>query len=44
MNLAFAVIFLWTGAALLFLASRGLEEASPWGAFQTVMTHIRAGA
>lgn len=41
MNLALAVIFLWLGATLLYLASRGLEAATPWAAFQTVMTRMR---
>jgi hypothetical protein len=41
MNLAFACIFLWVGASMLYLASRGIEAATPWGAFQTVLTKMR---
>lgn len=41
MNLAFAVLFLWFGASLLYLASHGLEASTPWGAFQKVLTDVR---
>lgn len=37
MNLAFAVLFLWVGCACLYVGSHGLEAATPWGAFQTVL-------
>lgn len=42
MNLAFGILFVWIGAAMLFLASHGLQAASPWGAFQTVIGRMRA--
>lgn len=38
MNLALAVVFLWMGAACLYLASHGLEASTPWAAFQTVLS------
>lgn len=41
MNLAFAVIFLWLGAACLWVASHDLEAQTVWGAFGTVLTHMR---
>jgi len=37
MNLAFAMLFLWIGAAALWFASHGVEAASPWEAFATVL-------
>jgi hypothetical protein len=44
MNLAFAVVFLWVGCAMLYLGSHGLEAATPWGALQTLMTKARGDA
>jgi hypothetical protein len=41
MNLVMAILCLWVGAAMLFLASHGLEAATPWAAFQTVLTKAR---
>lgn len=41
MKLAFGIMFLWTGAAMLYLASHGLEATTPWGAYQTILTDIR---
>ncbi len=41
MNLAFGVLFLWLGASMLYLGSHGLEASTPWGAYSTVLTHIR---
>jgi hypothetical protein len=40
-NLAFAVMFLWAGGALLFVASRGLQATTPWGAYQSVVAKMR---
>lgn len=37
MNLAFAVLFLWMGASCLYLASHGIQAATPWAAFQTIL-------
>lgn len=42
MKLAFGTLFLWTGAALIALASRGIEASTPWGAYQTILSRIRA--
>ena len=42
MKLAFGIMFLWLGASMLYLASHGLEASTPWGAFQTILTKIRA--
>jgi hypothetical protein len=39
-NLVLAVICLWTGSALLFLASHGLQATTPWAAFQTIITKM----
>lgn len=45
MRLALGVLFLWLGAAFLYLASSGLKQAStPWGAYQTLIAKIREGA
>ena len=41
MNLALAVLFLWVGATFMYVASHGLEASTPWGAYQTVLHHIR---
>jgi hypothetical protein len=42
MNLAFGVLFLWFGASLLYVASHGLDAATPWAAFQTILSKARA--
>ena len=41
MRLALAIVFLFTGAAMLQLASHGLEGSSPWEAYQTLITRMR---
>jgi hypothetical protein len=41
MNLAFAIVFLWIGAAALHLASHGIQATTPWEAFQTVLSKAR---
>lgn len=41
MNLALAMMFLWLGAGALYLASHGMEAATPWAAFQTVLGKAR---
>lgn len=43
MRLALGIVFLWMGAACLYLASHGLQAASPWGAYQTILGGIRGG-
>lgn len=42
MNLAFGVLFLWLGATMLYVASHGIDAATPWQAFQTVLTRAAA--
>lgn len=44
MGLVFGVLFLWLGAALLWVASHGTEARTPWGIFQEVTDAIRAEA
>lgn len=41
MNLAFAIIFLWAGAACLWLGSRNTGATTPWGAFSAVLSKVR---
>ena len=43
MNLAFAVLFLWFGASLLYLASHGLEASSPFAAYRSVLGKMAGG-
>lgn len=43
MNLAFGVLFLWLGAACLWLAARGTDAVTPWGAYRQVIDAVRAG-
>lgn len=45
MNLALAIIFLWLGAALLFVAFHGLKDVeSALGAPSDVFAEIRSAA
>lgn len=44
MNLAFAIVFLWIGAELIWLSTRNLEAATPWGVYQTVLTRAAGGS
>lgn len=41
MHLALACLFLWTGSALLYLATRPLQATSPWEAYQTLLSRLR---
>lgn len=43
MRLALGVLFLWLGCALLWVATRGIQAATPWQAYQTVLGAIRDG-
>lgn len=43
MRLAFGVLFLWLGCALLWVATHGVQAATPWQAYQTVLGAIRDG-
>lgn len=44
MNLAFGVLFLWLGAACLWVATHGTSAATPWDAYQDVIGAVRQGA
>lgn len=44
MNLAFGVLFLWLGAACLWLATHGTSAATPWEAYREVIDAIGRGA
>lgn len=37
MKLAFGLLFLWIGGACLFLASHGMQAATPWEAWGTIL-------
>lgn len=41
MNLALGVIFLWSGAALLYIATHDLGATTPWGAYSALLDRIR---
>lgn len=42
MNLAFGVLFIWLGAACLWVAFHGTDASTPWAAFQEVAGAVRA--
>lgn len=41
MGLAFGVLFLWLGAACLWVATHGTQASTPWEAFQQIIGGIR---
>lgn len=41
MNLALGIVFLFAGASLLYIGTRGTEATTPWGAFQTIIGRMR---
>jgi hypothetical protein len=41
MGLALGVLFLWLGAALLWVASHGTEASSPWQVFQQITSGLK---
>lgn len=43
MGLALAVLFIWIGCALLWVASHGTQAATPWAAYQQVTGAMRKG-
>lgn len=43
MNLAFGIIFMWLGAACIWLATRGTDATTPWGAYKAVLDGIGKG-
>lgn len=44
MGLAVAVIFIWLGSALLWVAAHGTQAAKPWQAFTQVTDAMRGEA
>lgn len=43
MGLALAVLFLWLGSALLWVAAHGTQASSPWAVFQQVTGAMKKG-
>lgn len=43
MNLAFGALFLWLGAACIWVAAHGTEARTPWQAYQQIIGGIRKG-
>lgn len=43
MNLALAIVFLWVGAACLWLATHDTPAATPWEAYGEIIKAIRKG-
>jgi hypothetical protein len=43
MGLAFAVVLIWLGCALLWVAAHGTQAAKPWQAFTEVTDAMRGG-
>lgn len=41
MGLAIGIILIWTGAACLWVASRGTAATTPWGVYQEITDAIR---
>lgn len=42
MNVALGIVFLWLGAACLWVAFHGTEAATPWQAFEQVTSAINS--
>ena len=43
MNLAFGALFLWLGAACMWIAAHGTEARSPWQAYKQVLGAVIKG-
>lgn len=43
MNLAFGILFIWVGAAMIWIATHGTDASTPWEAYQQIITGIRKG-
>lgn len=43
MGLALAIILIWLGCALLWVAAHGTQAARPWDAFSQVTDAMRGG-
>lgn len=41
MGLALGVVFIWLGAACLYVATHGTDATSAWGAFTQVIEKMR---
>jgi hypothetical protein len=41
-NVALGVLFIWAGAACLWVAFHGTEASTPWDAFQSVFGAVNA--
>lgn len=41
MGFAMGVLFIWLGAACLWVAVHGTEATTPWGAYQEVVKGLR---
>lgn len=44
MGLAFAILMIWIGCALLWVAAHGLDATTPWGAYSEIMRAARGEA
>ena len=43
MGLAFSIVLIWLGCALLWVAAHGTQAAKPWQAFTEVTDAMRGG-
>lgn len=43
MRIALGVLFIWLGAACLWVASHGTEAKSPWQVYQQILGGLRNG-
>lgn len=43
MGLALGVLFLWLGAACLWVATHGTQADTPWKAFQQIIGGLKDG-
>ncbi len=43
MGLAFGILLVWMGAALLWVAFHGTTATTPWGALQEITTATSGG-
>lgn len=41
MGLALGVVFIWLGAACLWVAAHGTDAKTPWGVYQQVIGALR---
>lgn len=43
MGLSLAVLFIWIGCALIWVAAHGTQASSPWAVYQQVTGAMRGG-